>query len=212
MTTKCAFAPCPMPRKTLEWCPTHYLQQYNGRTMRMVTKRKYPVTTRDETGNKRCSTCEQWRPEADFASSYGKADGLQSRCRECNAAIYRARADLVRDKMREQRFGLTRGQFDAMFEAQGNACAICATTDPGPRFWCVDHDHACCPEAGRSCGSCIRGILCGPCNHALGNMRDRPELLRAAAHYLERNPHRLPSPDASTVSEEPGSESMGKPR
>src|SRR4029077_2130187 len=31
----------------------------------------------------------------------------------------------------------------------------------------VDHDHNCCPGA-HSCGKCIRGILCGTCNSALG--------------------------------------------
>jgi hypothetical protein len=31
----------------------------------------------------------------------------------------------------------------------------------------------------------VRGFLCSRCNKALGFMRDRPDLLRAAADYLE---------------------------
>ena len=31
----------------------------------------------------------------------------------------------------------------------------------------------------------LRGLICGPCNRALGLMRDNPEALRNAARYLE---------------------------
>jgi hypothetical protein len=30
----------------------------------------------------------------------------------------------------------------------------------------VDHDHACCQKKNRSCGKCIRGLLCHTCNIA----------------------------------------------
>ena len=36
----------------------------------------------------------------------------------------------------------------------------------------------------RSCGRCIRGILCSNCNVGLGNFHDSPELLKAAISYL----------------------------
>jgi hypothetical protein len=42
----------------------------------------------------------------------------------------------------------------------------------------VDHDHG---------TGAIRGLLCSSCNQALGQMKERPELLRAAAEYLERH-------------------------
>jgi hypothetical protein len=48
----------------------------------------------------------------------------------------------------------------------------------------VDHDHACCPGT-RSCGKCIRGMLCNRCNTGLGMFLDDPNRLRHAASYLE---------------------------
>ena len=42
----------------------------------------------------------------------------------------------------------------------------------------LDHDHS----TGK-----VRGILCQNCNVAIGLLRDNPDLLRAAAEYLEEN-------------------------
>lgn len=185
----CAYPPCERPKRSKGYCNTHYLQSYHGRPLSM-TKPRVATLARDAHGNKWCSCCESWRETDRFASSKGSADGLQSRCRDCNAAIYRGRSEVVRDQMREARFGLTRVGFDALLEEQGGRCAICLTDDPGTRWWCVDHDHACCPEDGRSCGSCVRGILCHSCNAGIGHLRDSPTALRRAADYLEQSARR----------------------
>ncbi|MEU0663871.1 endonuclease VII domain-containing protein [Streptomyces lavendulocolor] len=71
--------------------------------------------------------------------------------------------------------------------ARGGTCAICGRPDGEGRALSVDHDHGCCPEGDRTCGKCVRGLVCGACNHGLGKFRDSPELLRAAAAYLERH-------------------------
>ncbi len=42
---------------------------------------------------KRCHACRQDRPALDFAEDARSTDGLQGRCRECNAARMRARRD-----------------------------------------------------------------------------------------------------------------------
>lgn len=76
--------------------------------------------------------------------------------------------------------------------AETLACAICGTDltvhalDHKKRLrpiHAVDHDHACCP-GGRSCGQCVRGILCRKCNVAIGYLNDDPALAQALADYL----------------------------
>lgn len=65
-----------------------------------------------------------------------------------------------------------------------DGCAICHTWNPGGKGgWHVDHDHSCCPGT-KSCGRCIRGILCNNHNLAIGMFEDDVELLYAAIRYL----------------------------
>lgn len=76
-------------------------------------------------------------------------------------------------------------------------CAICDAAD---RELVIDHDHDCCPR-GRACGKCFRGMLCRPCNVALGMLKDSPALLRKAARYIAdaRKKRTLPAqPDLFT--------------
>ena len=60
--------------------------------------------------------------------------------------------------------------------------AVCSNT----RNLHVDHDHACCPEPGKSCGKCVRGLLCHKCNVALGQVNDDRGLLLGLIDYLGR--------------------------
>ncbi|MBD8042609.1 endonuclease VII domain-containing protein [Arthrobacter sp. Sa2BUA2] len=82
-------------------------------------------------------------------------------------------------------FGLSAKQFKEMIASQGNACAICRRAFDGiVNKVCVDHDHACCPGV-RTCGECIRGLLCNNCNSSLGWFKDSVEAIVAAIGYLE---------------------------
>lgn len=94
-----------------------------------------------------------------------------------------------------QRWGLTPDQWDAMLESQGGRCGnlACRTTDPGKRGWHVDHDHGCCPGNKKSCGKCIRGLLCGRCNRAAGLVDDDPNALRGLADFIDRHAARASS-------------------
>lgn len=49
----------------------------------------------------------------------------------------------------------------------------------------VDHDHACCPHSRYSCGKCVRGLICSPCNTAAGMLGDDVKLARVLASYLD---------------------------
>lgn len=80
-------------------------------------------------------------------------------------------------------FGISLEQYQDMFAAQGGLCACCGQpetqTYKGERKWlAVDHCHA----SGN-----LRQLLCAACNQGLGHFRDDPDLLRAAARYLERH-------------------------
>lgn len=56
----------------------------------------------------------------------------------------------------------------------------------------VDHDHACCPDAdSKTCGKCVRGLLCRYCNFGLGRFDDDPDRLWRAIEYLLRARERL---------------------
>lgn len=71
-----------------------------------------------------------------------------------------------------------------MFDEQDGKCAICRRESSGllygkPRVLSVDHSHK--PDGK------VRGLLCHKCNMAIGLLQDNPELLRAAATYLEKH-------------------------
>jgi recombination endonuclease VII len=104
-----------------------------------------------------------------------------------NRKWYAANAEKERARSRVsllRRYGLTAASFDALLATQGGGCRICQTIKPGARGWHVDHDHACCP-GNRTCGQCVRGLLCHSCNLMLGQAGDDPEVLRRAIAYLE---------------------------
>lgn len=67
-------------------------------------------------------------------------------------------------------YGLSREDAEAI--RRDGLCAICGTD--GPLH--VDH----CHESGL-----IRGMLCGLCNRGIGTFKDDPNLMRAAARYVE---------------------------
>lgn len=81
-------------------------------------------------------------------------------------------------------YGMTIEEHEQMLTEQGGGCAICGTPDPGHQDWATDHDHACCPGK-KSCGKCVRGLLCSRCNVGLGMFEDDVERLMSAITYLE---------------------------
>lgn len=87
----------------------------------------------------------------------------------------------------EHKYGLTRERYEEILAEQGNRCAACPAEAPGGRWnnWHVDHDHACCPNS-YTCGRCVRGLLCGNCNLALGAVADDPARLQQLLEYLQR--------------------------
>jgi hypothetical protein len=121
---------------------------------------------RSPEGYKRCSGCRAQLPLAQFHAHKTQRDGLNAYCKSCRSQQNRA-AHL------KHSYGLGTDELRVMIEQQRGVCAICKRRDPVQ----VDHDHL--------FGS-VRGVLCFPCNVALGHLQDDIELFQNAIDYLER--------------------------
>lgn len=130
-----------------------------------------------------CARCGELKPIEDYST------GGTVYCRDCFNEWRRGHLtpEDHRRRMLWHKYRLTPEAFDDLLAQQGNRCALCRSDDPGggKRMWQVDHDHACCPGA-RSCGMCIRGLLCQNCNIVLGLFHDVPGRFEAAITYLKR--------------------------
>lgn len=76
-------------------------------------------------------------------------------------------------------YGLGAAEYEAMLLEQNNACAICETEEWGGKHGVPHVDH--CHDTKK-----VRGLLCDSCNAGLGRFKDRADVLRRAAAYLER--------------------------
>ncbi len=78
------------------------------------------------------------------------------------------------------RYKMTPEEYDCRLKNQGGVCVICKNPPAKGQRLAVDHDHACCSGA-KTCGKCIRGLLCHKCNRALGILE---KYLVAALAYV----------------------------
>lgn len=183
--------PCSFPecgRKILAGglCSTHYKQRNDGQELTPIYSTRGPsgaCRERDEEGRKKCRSCKQWIHVDEFGTSAKSLDGLRAECRACRSAKYQDQAVNERWKRRMLYFNVSQERFEKMLAEQGGGCAICGVMSPGARDWHIDHDHACCPEGGRSCGECVRGLLCGFCNTRLGTIEAK-DWVKSAQEYL----------------------------
>lgn len=145
-----------------------------------------------------CSQCQVMKPLTEF---YGEAKGKNGRqrwCKPCSRTrVTQWRKDnpeavkrADRKKVLKKRYGLTPHDYNKLLAEQNNGCGVCGKPERtiqragSPiQFLAVDHDH----ESGR-----LRGLLCQPCNRALGNMGDNLEGVMRFVHYLERSTDRRP--------------------
>lgn len=128
--------------------------------------------------------CQRKLPESEFGIQIHRPTGKSYRngkCHRCFAARrkktsadYRIRAG--RSKELETHYGMTEAQWDVMLKSQNGCCAICGESFNGQQIN-VDHSHS---------TGIVRGLLCGGCNRGLGQFKERSEVLRKAAEYLER--------------------------
>ena len=96
----------------------------------------------------------------------GTQTPLRGRCKEC-----------ARDYSYQTKYNFSTAEYEDMYSKQGGVCAICQAPQSNKRFkhLCVDHDHG---------TGVVRGLLCDPCNRAIGLMKDDIKLLSNAIEYL----------------------------
>lgn len=116
----------------------------------------------------------------------------QESCPECREAHrdaaakrYAGNPQKFNKQHRLWRHNVTPERYEELQKAQDRKCAICGAMESRGRSFefHIDHDHSCCPGK-RSCGKCVRGLLCSPCNTGIGLLNDSPDQLMAAAAYL----------------------------
>ncbi len=121
----------------------------------------------DNPDEKRCRRCMNTLPLAAFYVSSRMHDGLDIYCIPCCKAFSRC-----------SRYGISQERY---LELMSRNCAICGSS----KNLHIDHDHSCCPGI-KSCGKCIRGVLCGLHNKGLGFFADNVDALQSAIDYLTR--------------------------
>ena len=177
----CSFEDCTRSHSSQGLCSTHLAQKNRGRTLTPIGDAFLAARTslvRDAEGRKKCNKCDQWKNESEFYVHPGTKDGVYSTCKECRAYL-----------VRQTQYSLPAGWVESQLEKTGHRCPICLRDENelviknGKTPWVVDHDHSCCPGQS-SCGKCVRGLICGPCNRMLGIANDTPEILEGAARYL----------------------------
>jgi hypothetical protein len=150
-----------------------------------------------------CNKCKAWLPLAAFSANRSTPSGKEWYCKSCATKCDKeygqkpeVRAHLC-EYFRWWTYRITKEQHITLWESQGRACAICKKPiDRTGKKTHIDHDHACC-AGDRSCGKCIRGLLCDNCNHALGMFQDSATVLQEAMTYLAKGPLSRPKVEDS---------------
>ena len=89
-------------------------------------------------------------------------------------------------------YSITLEKLIELWNKQEGKCPCCLVKLPHPKDWntpkweiSIDHDHSCCGQKSKSCGKCVRGILCRDCNLMIGHAKDKQETLARSINYLE---------------------------
>lgn len=146
--------------------------------------------------NKICVRCGVEKPLELFAKGKNYKDGRRGTCKQCHTSYMKSYYDNNPDKKAAKvklnsgrdknwkRHGITEQKFNEMLDKNSGLCYACSIN----KATNIDHDHNCCPGI-RSCGNCIRGLLCNQCNTALGLVKDSTERLNNLIKYLNNIPH-----------------------
>ena len=127
-----------------------------------------------------CPDCNTVKALDEFPRASRNRTGRHTYCLPCHNARGRATLEKVggsRTHHLKRRYGITAADADAMLSEQDGLCAIFRQAPAAH----VDHDH----KTGA-----VRALLCFNCNGGLGQFKDDPAVLRAAADYVEEHRRR----------------------
>ena len=144
---------------------------------------------------KKCSRCGKDKLLDEFPKNKACFEGHSGVCKSCryddrkkwlkqggnkvDAAIarkYRASRKGKENRLMRE-YGLSSAEWQEFFDEQKGKCLICDTHQSDLKQTLnVDH----CHETGR-----VRGLLCGPCNQALGIMKDDKENVLRMVKYID---------------------------
>lgn len=140
---------------------------------------------------KRCPSCKESAKKTYWKTWYS---GLPKERRDKVREYYREYAQTWRknhpieyqDSTLQRRYNISFYIAQELYEKQDGKCAICGIqipfiTDPNKSRsnWAhIDHNHV---------TNEVRGLLCPPCNHLLGNCNDQIYILQKAITYLRHH-------------------------
>ncbi len=126
-----------------------------------------------------------------FNWANGVGNRRRGNCKKCEYEATKKYRKENRERVKEQRkwvlrrhkYGIERADWENFLLLQDGKCAICLQSFEELDSVVVDHDHSCCPS-NRTCGNCVRGLLCRMCNSGIGMFSDDPQRLIKAFEYL----------------------------
>ena len=138
-----------------------------------------------------CTRCNLEKDLDLFAKGRNYKDGRRGVCKRCHTdyVINYYNSNPEKKKLKNamnsgndtnwKRHHITQDKYLEMLSKYDNKCYSCKKREATN----IDHNHDCCPGS-RSCGKCVRGLLCHNCNTALGLMKDSKEDLKKLIEYL----------------------------
>lgn len=138
----------------------------------LADRKKRDLSRRHDSVEKECNACHVVLPVEGFSKN---RSGKLGRCETCKSCV-------SRDNLRIK-YGIV--DIEKMVDKLDGKCQICSRDFSDSRWGkpAVDHDHSCC-SGNKTCGKCVRGLLCSECNHGLGKFQDSEEVLMSAIEYL----------------------------
>ena len=139
---------------------------------------------------RKCKTCGETKDHSEYPydDRKGYRDNIRPHCKVCrrlyeNASFHKHKHkrpynyEEDKDRKLQSTYGISYQEYLVMLAAQQGCCAICGTDDTGKRkAFAVDH----CHTSGK-----VRGLLCSPCNTAIGSLREDLGIMQRAMDYVE---------------------------